>query len=257
MYCSRCNNMIPDNSTFCNVCGFKVSQQNSPSPQPQINPQQQYNQPQQVQQMRQTQVRQQQPMQPVYQQRYSKICKYCKQRIDKKAKICPYCRKKQGSGLLAAFACVIVVLFLLLFSGACSAFFKGYNDAEKNAEIKQEAQQYSESEYKALCRVVTYEEIARDKNGLEGEKVTLTGEIIQATGDTYRINVTKTSWGYTDTILFEIDSQSLSQNVLEDDIVTIWGESTGMYTYKSVMGAQITVPRIRAVYLQNNGKEKE
>ena len=196
----------------------------------------------------------QQPMQP---QGPMKTCKYCRQIIDKKAKVCPCCRKKQGSGLLSAFAFVIVVLFLLLFSGACSKIFERYNQAEKNAEIKHEAQQYSESDYKAKCKNVTYEEIARDKNALEGEKVTFTGKIIQVSGNTYRINVTKGSWGYTDTILFETDSSSLSQNVLEDDIVTIWGESKGMYTYKAVLGQSVTVPRIQVIYLENHGKHQE
>ena len=105
---------------------------------------------------------------------------------------------------------------------------------------------------------MTYEDIARDKNALEGQKVTFTGEIIQASSGVYRMDVTKDEYGfYSDTILFTIDESSLSQNILEDDIVTIWGESQGMYTYEAVLGNEVTVPRIYAVYIQDFGKPKE
>ena len=185
-----------------------------------------------------------------------KVCKYCRSEIDSKAKICPRCQKKQGSGCGCAAAVLIGIVVLggfMVFSGACSGFMQGYN----NAKVQQEAGQYSEVDYKAACRAVTYEDIARDKEGLKGEKVTFTGEIIQASSGTYRLNVTKTTYGYTDTILFTINESALNQKILEDDIVTIWGESAGMYTYKAVLGNEVTVPKIQAIYIEDFGKSKE
>ena len=186
-----------------------------------------------------------------------KVCKYCRSEIDKKAKVCPHCQKKQGSGCgIIVFVFFIIFILFLIFSGALSGIMDGYKDASDNAKVRQEAQQYSESDYKAACKAVTYEEIARDKEGLKGQKVTFTGEIIQATSGTYRMNVTKGEYGhYSDTILFNIDESALSQNILEDDIVTIWGESQGQYTYETIMGSQVTVPRISVVYIENHGKE--
>lgn len=187
-----------------------------------------------------------------------KICRYCRSQIDKKAKVCPFCKKKQGSGCGTVILLVIIIFcVVIVLSGGCSSFITGYKNGESKSKARQEASQYSESDYKAACKEVTYEDIARDKDALKGQKVTFTGEIVQASSGVYRMNVTKGDYFYSDTILFTIDESSLSQNILEDDIVTIWGESQGMYTYEAVLGNEVTVPRIYAVYLQDFGKPKE
>ena len=187
-----------------------------------------------------------------------KNCKYCRSQIDSRAKICPVCKKKQSSALgwlLLVLAAVIILPVGLIIS---VAFIRGYYYAFNGNSISREAEKMPESDYKAACKAVSYDDIARDKDGLKGEKVTFTGKIIQATSGTYRMNVTKGEYGfYSDTILFEVDEKKLSKNILEDDIVTIWGESKGMYTYKAVLGNQITVPRIQVVYIENHGKESE
>ncbi|WP_185748323.1 hypothetical protein [Metaclostridioides mangenotii] len=43
----------------------------------------------------------------------------------------------------------------------------------------------------------------------------------------------------------EYDSSVVSERVLEDDYVTLRGISAGLYTYKSTMGASITIPSMR------------
>lgn len=69
----------------------------------------------------------------------TKLCKYCKSQIDKKASICPHCQKKQ-SGIGDAFKCVIaaiaLIIFVPLFVSACNGVKKGYKDAEKKASVE-------------------------------------------------------------------------------------------------------------------------
>lgn len=183
-----------------------------------------------------------------------KYCRHCRSLIDRKAKVCPFCRKKQGE------SCGGTILFFLIFIIGFVAVFdylmKDPTDKKPdNSEIQVEAEQYSESDYKAACSQISYEEIARSKNGCEGRKLTFTGEVIQVSSELYRLNVTKTSYGYTDTIAFDINTSTLTQNILEGDVVTIWGESKGLYTYKSILNTEVTVPRIRAIYLENHGKQ--
>ncbi len=182
-----------------------------------------------------------------------KKCKYCKTEIDDKAKICPHCRKKQSGGC----GTVLLVLLFIFLAFILLCIIGGYHKASEDKKITNEAKQYTESEYKAACKAVSFEEIARDKEALKGEKVTFEGEVIQASSGLYRMNVTKTTYGYTDTIIIDIDENSLSEKILEDDIITIWGESTGQYTYKSVLGAEITVPRIRVIYVEDHGKAEK
>lgn len=49
-----------------------------------------------------------------------------------------------------------------------------------------------------------------------------------------------------DTVLFgAYDSDIVSSRVLEDDKITIYGKSTGLLTYQSTMGGDITIPSVR------------
>ena len=185
----------------------------------------------------------------------TKKCKYCKEEIDRKATVCPHCKKKQGAGCLNTLVGIVLVLLIGGFLlSRCSSFQEGYKDAKENSKISSEASKYSEEDYKKACRAITYEEIARDKNALDGEKVTFTGEVVQVSDKIYRVDITKTDYGYTDTIAFDIDKDKLDKNILEGDIVTVWGESKGFYTYTSILNQEITLPLIRAIYIQNAGK---
>ena len=79
-------------------------------------------------------------------------------------------------------------------------------------------------------------------------------EVIQAMpdGDSYtlRVNVTKGRYVWDDTVLVSYTKQDSSEsNILEDDIVTMYGVLMGDYTYTSVMGASITVPSFSAEYI--------
>lgn len=47
----------------------------------------------------------------------TKICKYCRQEIDKKATVCPHCQKKQSGGCLTLAAAGALLLVLIGFLG--------------------------------------------------------------------------------------------------------------------------------------------
>ncbi len=187
-----------------------------------------------------------------------KLCKYCRKQIDKRATVCPHCKRKQGSGCLETVAAAVLLIAIVGFVAfRLSGAGKGYDNAKDNAKVSSEAKKYSEEDYKAACRTISYEDIARDKEALDGEKVTFTGEVIQVMDDFFRVDITKTDYGYTDTILFDLDTDKLKENILEGDVVTVWGESKGFYTYTSVINQEVTVPFVRAVYIQNSGKAEK
>lgn len=69
----------------------------------------------------------------------TKLCKYCRSQIDKKASICPHCQKKQ-SGIGDAFKAVIVAIALIIFVpafiGACSkSSSKTKSPSETSVEV--------------------------------------------------------------------------------------------------------------------------
>lgn len=111
-----------------------------------------------------------------------------------------------------------------------------------------------EQEYKSQCQALTYKDLARDRDGLIGTYVTFTGEIIQDAGEgAYRMAVTKegtyTTY-YTDPIMIYYNDNGVGDRILKDDIVTIWGQSGGLYSYETVMGDTVTVPLVYVEYVE-------
>ena len=47
---------------------------------------------------------------------------------------------------------------------------------------------------------------------------------------------------YDKVIIAEYDSSIVSSRVLEDDYITVYGYSLGLYTYEATMGNNITIP---------------
>lgn len=133
-----------------------------------------------------------------------------------------------------------------------SAFEKIVKEEEKAKEER------LEKDFKKSCKEVTYENLARNPQKMEGTNVKIMGEVIQVmNGDfvkAYRVNITKNEYDfYEDTIyLTYVPKTKDEDNILEDDIITIWGTASGDYTYTSVMGASVTVPHVDAEYIEIN-----
>ncbi|MDO4853940.1 MAG: hypothetical protein Q4A43_00710 [Coriobacteriia bacterium] len=106
------------------------------------------------------------------------------------------------------------------------------------------------AEYKQKCKSVGYKSVARNPEKYEGDKIKISGKVLQVSEGDYGINTLRvaTSGGYENVYLVSYDSSDLSQNIIEDDQVTIWGECTGTTSYTTVMGASLTIPSMDAKY---------
>ena len=113
--------------------------------------------------------------------------------------------------------------------------------AAADAKAKEEADKTNPATYPTL----TYEEMARNGNNHKGEKLQITGTVIQVTdsavgGATLRV---ATNGKYDDIYMVQISKNEWeSHRLLENDVITFYGYVYGLYSYKSVMGGQITVP---------------
>ena len=132
---------------------------------------------------------------------------------------------------------------------------KEKEEATKKAKEDAEAKKKSEKEFKDSCKKYTFKEIARNPDKYQGKKMKFTGEVIQVSEGWFnsvdiRLNVTKNEYGwYEDTIYCTYTYKEGEGKILEDDIVTIYGTCDGDYTYTSVMGASITLPKINIEYI--------
>lgn len=90
---------------------------------------------------------------------------------------------------------------------------------------------------------ITYDQLARTPDQYVGQKVKFTGKVVQVMEDadvnTIRLAV---NGDYDKIILGAYNPSIVSQRVLEDDKITVYGTSQGTYTYTTVMNASLTIP---------------
>ena len=108
--------------------------------------------------------------------------------------------------------------------------------------------------YKKSCKNISYKRLKKNPDQYAGERYKARGKILQimeGLGQTeMRIAVTKDSWGYwnyDDVIYVTYDGTT---DFVEEDVVTVYGEITGSYTYTSIAGWTITVPGVNAKYIE-------
>jgi hypothetical protein len=123
----------------------------------------------------------------------------------------------------------------------------------------------SKADYKARCRAIQCRVLSKEADQFKGRTYKFTGQVssIQDAGSGYylkgfgkgvepqtdmQLSVTNDGYGnYSDDIMVLYKS---GIKVYDKDIVTVWGECMGSYTYTSTAGWKITVPMLWAVYIQ-------
>ena len=133
---------------------------------------------------------------------------------------------------------------------------KAKKEAETKASMEaaaaQEAKEEAEKKDPATYPTQTYDEMARNGDSHAGEKIQITGKVIQVQdsddgGATLRVATSAN--GYDDVYLVQImSSEWKGHRLLEDDQITIYGTAYGLYSYETVMGNTQTVPAIIAVF---------
>ena len=110
-------------------------------------------------------------------------------------------------------------------------------------------------EYKSSCTAgYSYTELARDPNTYVGKNAKFTGKVIQVSeglGSTVmRVDVTQGKYSWDDTLYVTYTPKDGESRILEDDIITIYGEMQPLKTYTTVMGASVSIPAIDTKYIE-------
>lgn len=124
--------------------------------------------------------------------------------------------------------------------------------AEAEAKAAEEARLQAEQEAaakKTNAQTIEYAQLKKNPDRYTGEYVKYSGEILQILeGDNVthiRLAVTKTSYGYdpNDVIFIEYPGYT---DFVDNDIVTVYGEIYGSYSYESQAGFNISLPGLIA-----------
>lgn len=146
----------------------------------------------------------------------TKVCKYCKSEIDKKAKICPVCNKKQKKPI------ILFVLIAIVVIGVIAALTGG---GEKEAPIVVSVD--------ALLDAYTSNEVSADAT-YKDKTITVTG-VVQSIGtditNTVYLTFDKGGMFEVNAIQFYFtDSAEITKvgNLHEGDTVTVTGKCKGL-----------------------------
>ena len=105
----------------------------------------------------------------------------------------------------------------------------------------------TEDQYKQSCQSISYDELLRNPDSYKGKDIKLRGKVLQSVDGTLLIYVTQGNYGIWDDITMV--TWKGEPNVIEDDIITVWGTYTGTTTYTTALGADKTVPLLAAKYV--------
>lgn len=128
-----------------------------------------------------------------------------------------------------------------------------------NTQVKSEKFSLTDEElkelYKKNCKSISYDALSRTPDEYEGEYVRFSGVVLQVCSEasssryysTYRV---ATSGSYNNVVLLYVDNYGSKNRILEDDKITFYGTSEGLYTYETVLGASVTIPSVVAKYVE-------
>lgn len=102
--------------------------------------------------------------------------------------------------------------------------------------------------YKDSCIALSYDDAARRPDDYEGRDVRFSGEVLQVLEDDGWVQM-RVDVGDFDVVYIYYKYQDGESKFLEDDYITFYGTSEGLYSYESVMGETITIPLVYAKYI--------
>lgn len=108
--------------------------------------------------------------------------------------------------------------------------------------------------------VITYEMLARYPEQNLNRRIKLQGKVTQVLNAdffgevTARMNVDN---DYNQNLYMVFDEDIIDYNLLENDEITVYGVFTGLYSYSSILGSAVTVPKIEVYIIEEKEKPIE
>ena len=174
-------------------------------------------------------------------------CKHCGAEIAASAKVCPQCGGKNKPPIYKRwwFIAIIVLIALSAIGGSSSSSDSTASSSKATSKasastassVASFVPEISEDDYKAECQSVDYKELCRYPEKYEGTKIAVkvkVSQIIDAnfsgSEKAWRTYTDNSGYGfYADDEYYMLDKRGGDAvKILEDDIITVYGEFTGL-----------------------------
>lgn len=195
-------------------------------------------------------------------------CKHCGAEIAASAKVCPQCGGKNKPPIYKRwwFIAIIVLIVLSAIGGSGSGSDSSASSSKATSKaststassVASVVPEISEDDYKAECQTVDYKELCRYPEKYEGTKIVVkvkVSQIIDAnfsgSEKAWRTYTDNSGYGfYADDEYYMLDKRGGDAvKILEDDIITVYGEFTGLEKItRALTSTTDELPRIEVKY---------
>lgn len=195
-------------------------------------------------------------------------CKHCGAEITASAKVCPQCGGKNKPPIYKRwwFIAIIVLIVLSAIGGSGSSSDSSASSSKATSKASESTAssvasvlpEISEDDYKAECQTVDYKELCRYPEKYEGTKIVVkvkVSQIIDAnfsgSEKAWRTYTDNSGYGfYADDEYYMLDKRGGDAvKILEDDIITVYGEFTGLEKItRALTSTTDELPRIEVKY---------
>lgn len=192
-------------------------------------------------------------------------CKHCGAEIAASAKVCPHCGGKNKPPIYKRwwFIAIIVLIVLSAIGGSgsgsdSSASSSKVTSTSAASSVASVVPEISQDDYKAECQTVDYKELCRYPEKYEGAKIVAkvkVSQIIDAnfsgSEKAWRTYTDNSGYGfYADDEYYMLDKRGGDAvKILEDDIITVYGEFTGLEKItRALTSTTDELPRIEVKY---------
>lgn len=196
------------------------------------------------------------------------FCKECGKEIPDDAKHCSECGAnlnnnvpsnnpvavekesffKKNKKLLIGCCIGLIVIFLLI--GFLSVFFDDNGSSDTHISNSMDDMNLSESEFKSLCEKINYKKWEKNSDNYYGNRTVVTGKVVQIMEDKDGGLIRLATDGEYDDIVGVVYSDS--NDIVEDDYITVYGYVAHDYSYTSQANYEITIPCIDAKYIDED-----
>lgn len=195
-------------------------------------------------------------------------CKHCGAEIAASAKVCPQCGGKNKPPIYKRWWFIVIIVLIVLSaiggsgsgsdSSASSSKATSKASTSTASSVASVVPEISEDDYKAECQAVDYKELCRYPEKYEGTKIVVkvkVSQIIDAnfsgSEKAWRTYTDNSGYGfYADDEYYMLDKRGGDAvKILEDDIITVYGEFTGLEKItRALTSTTDELPRIEVKY---------
>ncbi len=189
-----------------------------------------------------------------------KKCVKCGMNIPYVALKCPYCRSRlsKGNGLSLLLRVLVTIVLLCIVMGVIVNTSSSHSSSSNTESILiNKAANMTIEEYKREAISVSYDELKRNPDTYKGKYIIMQLYVVQIIGDkdwrayTYE-NSLWTKYN-TDEEFYIIDKRTTGTNVIENDVITVYGVYNGTVSVKrAITGTKEKIPAIAVYKLELN-----